>query len=804
MATSNAALHFDTLLSKHIRVRGLVQGVGFRPSVWRLAQQFNLSGHVLNDGEGVLIEVSGTANNINLFTQALEDNPPPLARIDSLESHELEPSEAPENNDFNIIKSHHSHAQTGVGADAATCPECLQDTLDPNNRRFRYPFTNCTHCGPRLSIIKAIPYDRQYTSMAKFKLCDSCQSEYQNPADRRFHAQPNACPECGPKAWLEQNDALKINAPSINSVDDCDAAAQRLKQGYIVAIKGIGGFHLACDATNNKAVALLRQRKHRYAKPFALMAANTDIIKQYCQLNEPEESLLNSPQAPIVLLQKKSSTCLAQDVAAKQNTLGFMLPYTPLHHILLSAIDVPIVMTSGNLSDSPQVISNDQAREQLSDIADFFLLHNRDIVNRMDDSVLRVVDNKTQILRRARGYAPIQMQLPAGFEQAPNALAYGGELKNTFCLTQGSQAILSQHMGDLENARVYDDYCKHLEHYQTLHQHTAALLAIDHHPEYLSSKLGRAQADEHDIKLTSVQHHHAHIAACLAENHWPRQGEKVLGIAFDGLGFGTDDTLWGAEFLLADYVSYQRLAHLQTTPMLGSQQAIYQPWRNTYAHLSQAFDWDKLTQKHPNLELLNYLQNKPLKTLDAMLAKQINAPLASSSGRLFDAVAAAVGICQEQVQYEGQAAIELEALVTDELIEQEHTNAYCLTLNQQSNTIVIETKSLWQSVLNDLASKTTQAIIATRFHLGLSQTIVKVVNNIKQNNKAFSSQTVALSGGVFQNKILHQQVTKQLKALHYTVLTHSLVPANDGGLALGQAMVAIAQHLHNEEKRSCV
>ncbi|MBE9550132.1 MAG: carbamoyltransferase HypF, partial [Proteobacteria bacterium] len=528
------------IIGRRIRVRGVVQGVGFRPTVWRLAKQYDLHGQVLNDGEGVLIDCWGTAKQLDDFISALNHQPPPLARIDSIDH---EPLNSPATADFIIVASQHSSAHTGIVADAASCQPCLSETQDPGNRRYRYPFTNCTHCGPRLTIIDGIPYDRANTSMAEFILCPECRQEYENPADRRFHAQPNACPVCGPKAWLEP----RINYPS--SQGDIDTACWLLQQGNILAIKGLGGFHLACDATNAETVARLRQRKQRYAKPFALMARNLDVIAQYAEVGETEVQLLTSAAAPIVLLEtrysKSTARPIAPDVAPGSATLGFMLPYTPLHYLILQSLDFPVIMTSGNQSDVPQCIDNKTSLKQLDGITDYWLLHNRDIRNRVDDSVVRVVTGKPRVLRRARGYAPASLPLPPGFEKSPELLAFGAELKNTFCMVKDGRAILSQHMGDLENTDTYIDYRKNIELYQRLFEHRPTVLVIDPHPEYLSSKFGSQRADTDGLPLIKVQHHHAHIAACLAENEWPLDGGEVLGIALDGLGFGDDGTLWG-------------------------------------------------------------------------------------------------------------------------------------------------------------------------------------------------------------------------------------------------------------------
>ncbi|NJR24437.1 MAG: carbamoyltransferase HypF [Richelia sp. CSU_2_1] len=672
IAPSASEQNQEAEIAVALRVQGTVQGVGFRPTVYRLAKEGGLRGSVCNDGEGVLIQVAGNPGAIELFTHRLQTEAPPLAKIESITQQVLEIDSGIDNfTDFSIAPSQDTPARTEIAPDAAICPQCLADIFDPDRRFYRYPFTNCTHCGPRLSIIKAIPYDRAHTSMAAFPMCPTCRRDYEDVGDRRFHAQPVACHKCGPKAWLERADGRAIVADLFSMLDEVDAVCTLLQRGEIVAIKGIGGIHLACDATNETAVQTLRQRKHRYSKPFALMARDIAIIEQYCTLNDAERKLLQSPATPIVLLkinqhqspnhnenltvnsERSPSTIgagtgalplpkvncqlsISPSVAPDLNVLGFMLPYTPLHHLILRRMNRPIVLTSGNLSDEPQCIDNDEARQKLGEIANYFLLHDRDIVNRVDDSVARIVDGKVQILRRARGFAPAPIRLPAGFDRTPAILAMGGELKNTFCLLRDGQAILSQHLGDLENAAAFAAYQETLNLYLNLFEHQPAKIAVDLHPEYLSTKLGKELAI--DLALESIQHHHAHVAACMAENQLPIDTAPVLGIALDGLGYGTDGTLWGGEFLLADYRQFERLGNLKPVAMLGGEQAIYQPWRNTYAHLKTAGAWSDW-QPDETLELFAFLAQKPRSLLDKMLKTGMNSPLASSCGRLFDAVA---------------------------------------------------------------------------------------------------------------------------------------------------------------------
>jgi hydrogenase maturation protein HypF len=851
-------------LAEEIRVRGTVQGVGFRPTVYRLAKACGLRGEVCNDGEGVLIRVVGSAEAIETFVRQLQEECPPLAKIEAIARSLL--SQVPAYTDFTITQSISNAVKTGIAADAATCPQCQAEIFDPFSRWYRYPFTNCTHCGPRLSIVRAIPYDRTQTSMADFTMCAECAREYGDVTNRRFHAQPVACHACGPKAWLERADGTVVT-DMFSMLDDVDAACTLLQRGEIVAIKGIGGIHLACDATNEAAVQKLRERKHRYRKPFALMARDLAIIEQYCFVNDLERELLQSPVAPIVLLKCRAIGSRESGVGDKEiqnskyspkgreasykiqnsqqhstnnqqhstnsiapgiHTLGFMLPYTPLHHLMLRRMERPIVLTSGNLSDEPQCISNEEAREKLGAIADYFLLHNRAIVNRVDDSVVRVAGNRLQVLRRARGYAPAPIRLPAGFEKAPPILAMGSELKNTFCLLREGEAILSQHLGDLENAAAFAAYRETLNLYLQIFEHQPQAIAVDLHPEYLTTKLGKelvaplSMGAHGCAPLHEIQHHHAHIAACMAENGIPLNTQPILGIALDGLGFGEDGTLWGGEFLLADYCGYQRLGTFKPVAMLGGEQAIYQPWRNTYAHLMAAFSWDELQADYGDLELFQFLEKQPRSLLNQMLTKNLNSPLAASAGRLFDAVAASVGICRDRAHYEGQGAIELEAAMQFKIQNSkfkiqnskfktansnfDERSAYPFEIvvkpipptplkkggNMESVEAILEPRPMWQALLTDLQQGVSPSVIATRFHLGLAAAIASMVLYLQQSH---TFTHVALTGGVFQNLVLSEQVSQRLNAMGFTVLTHSRIPANDGGLSLGQVAIAAALSL---------
>lgn len=783
------------MIAEEIRVYGTVQGVGFRPTVYRLAQEFHLKGEVCNDGEGVLIRVSGTLDLIDAFVEKLQQNCPPLAKIDRIIRRKYQQARAFD--DFVITGSLTSKIHTAIVPDAATCPQCQDEILNPLSRWYLYPFTNCTHCGPRLSIIRNIPYDRVNTSMTKFILCEACQKEYQDVTNRRFHAQPIACHNCGPEVWLEKADNPNI---LLKNIADFQTISRFIKKGFILAIKGIGGIHLVCDATNENAVKTLRQRKQRYNKPLALMARDIFIIEEYCTVSQGEKELLTSAIAPIVLMKINGKKKVTSSVAPGQNTLGFMLPYTPLHHLIFTPIDFPLVFTSGNFSDEPQCIDNEETRVKLNYVADYFLLHNREIVNRLDDSVMRVVNNKSQVLRRARGLAPSPLRLPPGFEKVPPVLAMGGELKNTFCLVKDGQAILSQHLGDLENAIAFQAYQDTLNLYLKLFEHKPDAIAIDLHPEYLSTKLGKELALANNFKIYPIQHHHAHIAACMAENNIPLNAKPVLGIALDGLGYGRDGNLWGGEFLLASYRDFQRLATFKPVPMIGGQQAIYQPWRNTYAHLITYFSWEELREKYQDLDIIKFLDQKPHKLLHQMIQKEINCPLASSVGRLFDAVAAAMGICRENCSYEGQGAMEMEALVDEVILNNnEEITGYpfsLVTIDKRKNNpeLYINLQTFWLSLLEDLVQEVSHPMIAAKFHKGLGTTIASLAQKLCQEN---AIEQVVLTGGVFQNRILLEQVSQSLTQVGITVLTHHLVPANDGGISLGQAAIVAAQLLEN-------
>lgn len=764
-----------------IRVRGVVQGVGFRPFIVNLAEGYKLQGQVWNDAKGVEIHVWGEDTTLQHFIQDISTKAPPLAKVQHISTQTLDEICAADG--FEIIASIAGNTATGVAADAATCAACLQDINNPSDRHYQYPFTNCTHCGPRLSIIREVPYDRKNTSMASFEMCAACQKEYENHRDRRFHAQPNACPDCGPQLQI-----LNADGQVVETNDMINTAMHWIKQGKIIAIKGIGGIHLACDATDKNVISTLRQRKRRFHKPFALMGKDISQIRQYVDVSAQEEVLLQGVEAPVVILNQHQNSRIAPSVAPQQNTLGFMLPYTPLHHLLLHQLDFPIVLTSGNISDEPQCIHNDDGQQRLHGLVDGYVLHNRDIVNRLDDSVTKIMAGSPRILRRARGYAPGAMLLPEGFEHADGVLALGGELKNTFCLLQGGQAIVSQHMGDLEHVAVHDDYRQNLALYQNLYDFTPKVVATDKHPNYFSTQWGNQLVAEKDIQLIQVQHHHAHIAACMAEHGLPL-GSEVLGIALDGLGMGEDGDLWGGEFLYVSYQKSKRLGSIQAVTMLGGSKAMYEPWRNTYAQL-QAIGWDSFEQDYAELELIQKLKQKPLSNLNTMIAKGLNSPTASSMGRLFDAVAAALDICFEEASFEGQAAMALEVLAEKRFTKQ--TPGYPTSTKEQDGLSCIHWQLMWLALLDDVKAGIADAEIAAKFH----QTIIQVVcEQAVRLAKNIHCTQVVLSGGVFQNKLLLEGVQMHLQAQGFDVLIPQAYPLNDGGLSLGQALVAAASEM---------
>jgi hydrogenase maturation protein HypF len=790
--------------SLEIRVRGLVQGVGFRPMVWRLARELGVVGQVWNDGQGVAIVAAGSDAALAALLTRLRREPPPLARVDSVETAPYGGELGP---DFHIVASEHTEVRTQIAPDAAMCRACAAEVVDPFADRFRYPFTTCTHCGPRLSIVQGIPYDRATTTMAGFTLCPRCAEQYGDPADRRFHAETTACHRCGPRARLVRLDGAASHFEQHSMLDDVDAVYGLLTKGEIVAIKGLGGYHLACDATSEPALAALRARKHRDAKPFALMARDLDVIRQFCAVSREEEQALTSAAAPIVLLAATGPRRLPDAVAPGLATLGFMLPTTPLHFLILRRLDRPVVMTSGNLSDEPQATDDDDARARLAPIAAYALLHDRGIANRVDDSVARVMDGRLRLLRRARGYAPTPLPLPPGFAAAPQLLAMGAELKATFCLLKDGQAILSQHQGDLGDAATLADYQKHLALFGQLFRHQPQAVAIDRHPEMHSATLGRAIAAGAALPVHEIQHHHAHVAAVLVEHRWPLAAPPVTAVVLDGLGYGDHGELWGGEILRADYHGYIRRGMLRPAAMIGGEAAAREPWRNLYAHLMAEIRWPELALNFGHLDVVGRLAAKPRALLDSMLKSGQQVPLASSCGRLFDAVAAALGLCFERQAYEGHAATLLESLAaTAAATAADDDESYPVTIPRwpASKLPYLEPRAMWNALLGDLHLGTPRPVIAARFHRWLARGVTRLAEQASPTAAGEPARTVVLAGGCFQNRVLLEETSRCLRGAGFTVLSAAAVPANDGGIALGQAAIAAAHMLAPRRSLPCV
>lgn len=784
-----------------IHITGVVQGVGFRPFVYGLAQRYGLTGWVRNSSAGVEIAVDGLPDALASFGQALQTELPPLARLDHCQ---VTPRPVNGFTRFEIVSSLPvPGAFQPVSPDMSVCPDCLRELFDPSDRRYRYPFINCTHCGPRFTLIQELPYDRPYTTMARFEMCPACQAEYENPLDRRFHAQPIACPVCGPQVWLQQAADLTGlgNLSGLTQEDAIQAARQLLAAGHIVAIKGLGGFHLACDGTNAAAVAKLRERKFRVDKPFALMVADAAAAAHYCELSEAEKELLCGREHPIVLLKRHPDSPIVPEVAPGQPYLGLMLPYTPLHYLLLEPADgfpPALVMTSGNLSEEPIAHQNDDALARLAPLADAFLLHNRDIHIRCDDSVVRLLDSRVTIdetnstcrrfvpqsetpgetfgrfftLRRSRGYAPLPVKLPYA---APPLLATGAELKNSFCLTRDRSAFLSHHIGDLENYETLRSFSEGIDHLERLFRVQPTLIACDRHPDYLATRYAQERTEREQIPLLMVQHHHAHIAAVMAE-HGLSGDRPVIGVALDGTGYGDDGTIWGGEFLVADYAGYSRPYYLQPVPLPGGDKAVRAPWRMALAWLHQAgIPWDE------TLPPVAYSLTRPLTNSLDILAHQLktglNAPLTSSMGRLFDAAASLIGV-RQVVNYEAQAAIELETWVTEG-----DGAAYPFSLENGQ----INPTPLWQAMVQEWRAGVDAAALATRFHNSIAQMVVVVCQEIRAST---GLKEVVLGGGVWQNLTLLQKTIPLLHQAGFTAYWPQAIPTNDGGLALGQAAIA--------------
>jgi hydrogenase maturation protein HypF len=821
------------LQSGRIHISGIVQGVGFRPFVYQLATRLGVLGFVRNTSAGVDIEVEGERVAIEAFVHLLQSDSPPLAIIDELT---FQPQEMQGYSGFEII---HSQPVPGayqpISPDYCVCQACLTEMHTPSDRRYLYPFINCTNCGPRFTIITDIPYDRPNTTMASFELCPECAAEYSQPLDRRFHAQPVACPVCGPQVWVEYADVHVGNPqnpagheqsnkqhdfiPSSHSSRNPFLTVQRLlAAGKIVAIKGLGGFHLACDATNPDAVAVLRQRKMRIEKPFALMMPDLAMVETHCITTSLESELLESCERPIVILKRRPGTPIVKQVAPKQDTLGVMLPYTPLHHLLFdslpgsSGVGPPqiLVMTSGNLGEEPIATDNEEARLRLSTLADAFLMHDRLIQTRCDDSVVRVVEigKELELLeapegqkpravvqhyRRSRGYAPKPIHLAW---ETPVILGTGAEQKNTFCFTRERYAFFSHHIGDLQNYETLLSYTEGIEHFERLFRLKPQAIAYDLHPDYLATRYAIERAEREGLPSSGIQHHHSHIAACMADNHLPPE-RVVLGVSFDGTGLGTDGAIWGGEFLLAGFESspqfniggpgFLRMAHLSYMPLPGGDAAIRKPARIALAYLWKAgIAWDSI------LTCLASFSDQERSILHAQLEQRLNTPLTSSMGRLFDAVASLAGVRQE-INYEAQAAIELEALA-----DPDETVAYPFDIRASSGDgacYQIDPAPLFEEVVKDIRQGCSPSAISARFHNGCARMVVNVCQELR---KITSIGEVALSGGVWQNNLLLRKAVLMLERDGFTVYIHQRIPPNDGGLALGQAVIA-GRRLINQE-----
>ncbi len=759
------------LESARISARGVVQGVGFRPFVYQLATKYNLKGWVCNTSEDVSIEIQGERSRLEQFVAELQNNAPPLARIE-----EVVVTYRPcDDCTYTTFEIRQSIAQEGkyqlVSPDIATCDACLREVFDPEDRRYRYPFTNCTNCGPRFTIIEDIPYDRPKTTMRAFRMCPDCEAEYHDPLDRRFHAQPNACPKCGPRLEL-----LDGCGETVEVTDVISEACKLLLAGKIVAVKGLGGFLLACDATNEQAVELLRRRKRRPFKPFAVMVASVEEAKKHCYVSEAEEKILVSPQSPIVLMWWKPESTICHAVAPDLKYLGVMLPYTPLHHLLMRQVRVPLVMTSGNISEEPIAKDNDEALRRLSGIADYFVTHDRDIYARYDDSVVIVERGQFQLCRRARGYAPYPIHLKF---RARQVLGCGAEEKNTFCLIKDNYAFVSQHIGDMENLETLEHFESTLNLYKKLFRVQPEVVAYDLHPEYLPTKYAiELGSKEKGITLVPVQHHHAHIVSCMVDNGFD---EPVIGVAFDGTGYGSDGYIWGGEFLIVDYRKSQRVGHLEYLPLPGGATAIKRPYRVAIGYAIKLLGEEALA----GLEILERVDPVEVDVIRHQIKSGFNSPLTSSMGRLFDAVSALLGV-RSTVDYEGQAAVELEMVAYD-ADSRFSKGCYPFSIVARDGINVVYLSELFAGIVADLYNKLDVPTISAKFHTTVARLILEMCQLIREQT---GIKHVVLSGGVFQNRLLLRKVIPLLEGFGFSVLTHRQVPCNDGGISLGQAVVA--------------
>ncbi len=765
--------------TREIQITGIVQGVGFRPFVYNLARSHKLNGFVLNDSSGVTIVVQGKTEDIHSFENELKKTPPPHSKIVSCISKEIESKES--FSDFSIrLSPSGGKKSAAVSPDLDVCPECLNEMLDPDNRRYLYPFINCTNCGPRYTIIQDIPYDRPKTTMYSFKMCESCQSEYNDPGNRRFHAQPNACPECGPQLTLLDSNQQLIQIGGSASENQLlyQKVAELFSSGKIIAVKGVGGFHLACDATSEAAVSLLRKRKYREDKPFAVMFPNLKSIGKMCNVNQPEKDLLESVAHPIVLLKKKDDFNLANSISPNNHFLGAMLPYTPLHHLIFRFFNKLLVMTSGNVSDEPIAYKNKDAFKRLEKIADYFLINDREIHICCDDSVYRIWNNKPYPIRRSRGYAPDKIMVDWKFDS--HVLACGPEQKNTFALAKDNAVYLSHHIGDMENFEVLKSLEEGVRHFKHIFDIEPEIVAYDLHPDYLSTKYAEdysnINSNGQKIHKIGVQHHHAHAVSCMIENG---TNQPVLAIVLDGTGYGSDGTIWGGELLLAEFDRFERLGHFQTTRLPGGTAAIKYPWQMGISYLQSVFG-DRLV----DIPFIKNLDSEKIKLVFTMMSAGLNSPITSSCGRLFDGVAAISGL-RPKVNYEGQAAVEFEQCIRDDYEE-----GYNFSIVNEHSRIILKWDKMIRQLVKDVERQIPISVISQKFHNGLSDGLL---NWASEAQKQTGIRKIVLSGGVFMNYYLLTRLKNALGKKGFIVYTHSVVPCNDGGISLGQAVIADAQ-----------
>jgi len=765
-----------------IALGGVVQGVGFRPFVYRLACSLGLKGYVLNSTKGVIIEVEGHSELLNRFYRLLLKNPPPLTAITARSVEFLKLAGF---KNFKIRESREgAKKELLISPDIATCKKCLGELFSPSDRRFLYPFINCTDCGPRFTIITDLPYDRKYTTMKKFEMCEDCLAEYTDPLSRRYHAQPNACEKCGPQVRLIS--AKKGNLSSFSGYETIKKAAGFIEKGNIVAVKGVGGFHLMADACNQRVVLELRRKKMRPFKPFAIMSSDIEKVKEYCEVDRRTEELLLSPRRPIVLLKKRCCgrfKDIADAIAPNNNYLGVMLPYTPLHYLLLQNLHSPaIVATSANLQDQPLIFKDDEALQKLAGISEYFLLHNRDIENRVDDSIMQEMDGRGVILRRARGFVPLPVDTGNLRVRNTGVLGCGAELKNTFCLARDNLIFVSQHIGDLKNEETYNFYKEEIQKFQKFFDITPEIVVCDLHPDYLSTWYAiELKKRNKSLRIARIQHHYAHILSCMADNSLD---ENVIGVSFDGIGYGSDGNIWGGEFLVCGYNGFRRWGHLRYVPMPGGDRATEEPYRMAISYLSDAYGNDF---QHINLPFVKRMDKKKMKIILHMIEQRVNSPLTSSMGRFFDAVSSLLGICDIST-YEAQAAIELQ--MKAELAQSSglRPQGYRYKIREQEGTYIVEPAEIIQEIVRDIKRGVPAEEIAYSFHLAIADIILTLCRIIR---KKTGIKKIVLSGGVFQNKMLLEISAATLRENSFLVYTHRQVPPNDGGISLGQVVFGL-------------